>query len=229
MSRNWVSGKIILYFAFLSFLSGCGGSAVVEDAIPPQSRYPISISTTETSLEIFLDEQGESDLSDNDRRKIEAFIHEYQNIGRGSLDLSVPIGIAVEEEEKGRNLAFQISQIIDKTGVGESLDIFGYTPEQGQENAVILSYSHYRATATPCVGRWMKNVSDNPRNNPVGGFGCSFQHNLAIMIADPGDLNTPRPVTNADGVQRNTIIESFRTRVPSAESSAVDEGFTVSN
>jgi len=78
-----------------------------------------------------------------------------------------------------------------------------------------LNYSKMTATAGPC-GLWPEDLGPNldnsgySENRPYHNFGCANQRNLAAMVANPADLEQPRPETPAYTIRRNAAFEKYR-------------------
>ena len=48
-----------------------------------------------------------------------------------------------------------------------------------------------------------------PDNLTPKNFGCSVQHNIAAMVADPRDLLGPRRLDPADANRAGTVIDAY--------------------
>jgi pilus assembly protein CpaD len=47
------------------------------------------------------------------------------------------------------------------------------------------------------------------QNTPYPDFGCANQHNLAVMVANPGDLLGPRTMTPRDANRRDDMYGKY--------------------
>ena len=77
-----------------------------------------------------------------------------------------------------------------------------------------LSYPKMAAVAGPC-GLWPSDLGPsiyNPsynENKQWENFGCSTQHNLAAMVANPSDLVQPRTETAAYTPRRSIAFQKY--------------------
>ena len=72
--------------------------------------------------------------------------------------------------------------------------------------------------ASQC-GLWPNDLGIAPgaedhMNRPSWNHGCSTQHNLAAMVANPNDLLGPRAETPADSARRQAAITRYRAGQP---------------
>jgi pilus assembly protein CpaD len=91
-----------------------------------------------------------------------------------------------------------------------------YSPDDPRAFAAIrLNYPKITAVAGPC-GLWPEDLGpniDNPfynENKPYHNFGCATQRNLAAMVANPADLEQPRPETPAYTPRRDIAFDKYR-------------------
>lgn len=190
-------------------LSACGGFNGIEEAQYDASRmHPISVDTDVISmmLDIPLDKVA---LSVSDKAAISAFAATYKQRGHGPLSISAPSGSP--NERAAINIVAELRAGLDAVGIPDaSLAYAAYRASRENINApIVLSYSRYVATASPC-GNWTMNYGHNPNNINSPNLGCATQNNLAAMLADPADLVTPRDMTPSDANRRSTVLEKYR-------------------
>jgi len=81
--------------------------------------------------------------------------------------------------------------------------------------AIRVTYPKISAVAGPC-GLWPDDLGpsidnrDYLENKPYYNFGCSYQRNLAAMVADPADLVQPRAETPAYTPRRNIAFDKYK-------------------
>jgi pilus assembly protein CpaD len=95
-----------------------------------------------------------------------------------------------------------------------------YHPKDPQQLAAIrLSYPRLHATAGPC-GLWPEDLGPSVKNKSYYenkdyyNFGCSYQRNMAAMVASPSDLVQPRPETPAYEARRDMAFQKYRKGEP---------------
>lgn len=208
-------------------LSACGGFNGLEEAQYDASRvHPISVDTDVVSmmLDIPFDKVT---LSVPDKAAIGAFAAAYKQRGHGPLTISAPSGSP--NERAAINIVAELRASLDAAGIPDAS--LGYAPYRASgENAsapIVLSYSRYVATASPC-GNWSMNYAHNPNNTNSPNLGCATQNNMAAMIADPADLIAPRDMTPADASRRSTVLEKYRAGENTATVKSKDDSGAVS-
>ena len=75
------------------------------------------------------------------------------------------------------------------------------------------------------------NVAPTPplANLTPKNFGCAVQHNVAVMIADPRDLQGPRPVEGGDANRAGTVITNYEQGKPTPAEKAQGQSGAVSD
>ncbi len=78
----------------------------------------------------------------------------------------------------------------------------------GGKPPVKISFLRYVAEGPDC-GHWSKNLAEDPQNVAYPDYGCSTQHNLAAMIANPRDLIEMRDGTSRSGERRDVVWRKY--------------------
>jgi pilus assembly protein CpaD len=86
--------------------------------------------------------------------------------------------------------------------------LVGTRPDAG-DGRVEIGYMAYTAHVEACGQDWSKDWGDTADNQPPPNFGCSVQHNLAAMVADPRDLVEPRQMDASDATRRATVAGHY--------------------
>jgi pilus assembly protein CpaD len=91
-----------------------------------------------------------------------------------------------------------------------------YHPDDPRTLATIrLSYPRIAAVAGPC-GLWPEDLGPSildtgySQNKDYYNFGCAYQRNMAAMVANPSDLEQPRPETPPYTARRTAAFEKYR-------------------
>jgi pilus assembly protein CpaD len=63
----------------------------------------------------------------------------------------------------------------------------------------------------PGCPNWSREPGYDPGNLPLSNLGCASALNLGLMVADPTDLATRRPLAPADGTQAAEAVVRYRT------------------
>jgi len=202
------NSKLVLIAAGFVLATGCA-SAVngVEQVGGYEKNHPISVDSQIVSLTLNVDPSTQ-ELSNLDSARIRAFADAYTRNGHGPITLTAPSGAA--DDLAGQETAADVRGHLHSLGVPWA-SISGATYRTGGEQSgqLILSYTHYVATASEC-GIW-KGIRETDRRNLVSpNFGCSAQNNLAAMVADPRDLITPTDMGPVDSMARIRAVQAFR-------------------
>ena len=207
---NSTSIKTALLAASALLTVSCAGGAFngPEDAMTVAEAHPISVDSQTVTLTIDVD-TSVSDISDVDRSRLRAFADSYLLNGHGPLTITAPSGTSNDQD--GRETASDVRKALNDVGVPwSSISAATYrTSDSGDGDQLIVSYTHYVATASRC-GDWSGMRSRDYKNLRSPNYGCATQNNIAAMIADPRDLVMPADVTPRDGVVAVRAIDLYR-------------------
>lgn len=201
----------ISHLAVFSVLAlGASGCAIgfngPEHATSVAEAHPISVDSQVVTLTIDADSTTE-DLSDRDKARLRAFANAYLTSGHGPLTITAPSGYA---DADAHEASADIRQALNDAGVSwEALAGATYRTGGDAGDQLIVSYSHYVATASEC-GIWTGVGERDSRNLRSPNFGCATQNNLAAMLADPHDLIAPGSMSPRDAIATARGIEAYR-------------------
>ncbi|MBL4620393.1 MAG: CpaD family pilus assembly protein [Marinicaulis sp.] len=204
-----ITKRTLLSIASLVVASCAGGPFNgPEHAMTVAETHPISVDSQVVTLTIDVDVTA-TDLSDTDHARLRAFADAYMRDGHGPLSITAPSGTAADFE--GHEAAADIRAALNGAGVPWSA-LAGATYRTGGAaggDQLILSYTHYVATASKC-GVWSGIKGRDYRNLRTPNFGCATQNNIAAMLADPHDLIGPAPFAPGDAETTVRAFEAFR-------------------
>jgi pilus assembly protein CpaD len=131
-----------------------------------------------------------------------AFANNAKIAGLSGITVKYPSGSA-----KGRATANEIVRIIAGQNVPRNLiHIESYSADAGAP--VQMSFKRKVAVTTEC-GDWSTNVGFNYENDPYPNFGCAYQNNIAAMVANPEDLESPRSMSPAMADNRIEVMKVY--------------------
>jgi pilus assembly protein CpaD len=90
-------------------------------------------------------------------------------------------------------------------GVARSRILVGTHPAADGDRRVEVGFVSYVAHTQPC-GDWSQNAADSDSNLPLPNFGCSVQHNIAAMVANPRDLDESRRLDESPDAARRVVV-----------------------
>lgn len=171
-----------------------------------QKRHPINVTTDATALDIVVGSHAKG-LNSVQRAQVDQFLGQWRHEGTGRLTVAVPSGSA--NEGSAYQAAAEIRDLAQAKGIpGHAVEFTAYHAGGGKP-PVKISFLRYVAEGPTC-GDWSENLAEDPQNVAYPDYGCSTQHNLAAMIANPRDLiemrdGTPRPSERRDEIWRKYV------------------------
>ena len=176
-----------------------------DQALSIQQAHPISVDSQIVTLTLNATATG---LSSMDQARLRAFASSYIKDGHGTITITSP---GSQYADGNANLLVgDIRTRLNDLGIDQAaLNTTTYNNASAGTSDIIVSYTHYVATASAC-GLWSDLRERDKRNLMSPNFGCSSQNNLAAMIGDPRDLVDPPALTNPDSEFRIRGVESFR-------------------
>jgi len=172
----------------------------LEDAVPVEARYPITVEPHMEALRLPFD-PARGGIDDTGNAALRRFARDYLENGSGA--------IAVSASRRFPEAPGNIAERLAGMGVPQSRIMVGNDDSFNAGDDVRITYIRYLAHAEPC-GDWSKNLGYTSANKASPNFGCATQRNLAAMVADPRDLVTPKPMDPDDAQRRLTVLEKYR-------------------
>jgi pilus assembly protein CpaD len=161
-------------------------------------------------------------LSPEDRAQLSIFVDDYLARGDGAISISAPSG-----PNSSAALAYLGDDLV-RSGVPRSRILVG-TRDAGIGDArVEIGYIAYSARSDAC-GNWSEDASDTASNLPLPDFGCSVQHNVAAMVADPRDIVAPRGMDPADATRRQAVVGTYEKAQPTGSQKSTEQSATLSS
>ncbi len=199
--------KVAIVSALAIAVAGCGaGFNNAQHAMSVAEMHPISVDSQIVTLTIDADPTT-TDLSDMDKARLRAFANAYLTNGHGPLTITAPSGFA---DADGHEAAADIRKALNDAGVPwETLAGATYRTGGDAGDQLIVSYTHYVATASEC-GIWTGVAERDYRNLRSPNHGCATQNNIAAMVADPHDLIAPAALAPRDAMATSRGIEAYR-------------------
>ena len=114
-----------------------------------------------------------------------------------------------------RAVAQQTVQVLADQGVPRSMIATG--SYSGSSSMVTLSF-HRKVAVTKECGDWSQNLGTSMTNETYPNQGCAIQQNIAAMVANPEDFETPRAMSSATGVSRSVALKKYNTGESSSSS-----------
>lgn len=172
-----------------------------RDRYDVEQKYPIVVEPQVVTLAVQTDGDLAS-LARGEDQRVAAFAQRWKARGQGLLNVAT-----ANDGSNGAAVA-HLKKVLAASGVDKkSVQFTSYPPASGEGHSPItISFVAYAANASECGQDWSTNLAFEPRNTPWPEFGCSTQHNIAAIIADPRDLIEPRTSDPADAQRRSVVI-----------------------
>ena len=181
------------------------GATISEDG---DRNHPITVEPSYREMKLQF-AGGDTGVSADDAIKFDAFLADYRSHGSGSLGISVPNGAPAHAA-----ITF-FAERAAATGISRDKILVSTHDVANGDFRVDVSYIAYKASTDSCSD-WSEDLSFTAENQTAKNFGCSVQHNIAAMVADPRDLLGPREAGPADTARRQTNIDLYEKGQPSA-------------
>lgn len=191
-------------------LTGCAHDGVSAASTPPPAltpldQFPLRASETPTELALAPHPGG---LSSNQRIALSDFVRSWREAGSGPLIIRAPEG--APGAGLGAAAANGIARDLVAGGVPQgAIQVTGYPAQGGPGAPVLVSFVGTAAVVPDCSRNW-DNVVATRNNDVKRNFGCAEHANMAVMIADPREIDTPHRLDPADATRRAEVMAKYR-------------------
>lgn len=191
--------NMIAVVATVAFVAACAPPPGQED---PHTRFPIEVEKAVFTLSVRIVDVAGTVRVENEA-VFSKYVKEYLRRGRSPLVASTTSATTPEAE---RALVVRLRS----EGVQPHLISLrnGVLPSEKDQLAV-LSFRGYMVKVPNC-GNWKGEAGFNPTNLPHTNYGCSYQRNIGLMVADPGDFVEASGVLDMDAIRSDNVIRVFR-------------------
>jgi pilus assembly protein CpaD len=178
-------------------------------AAPPEyeRRHPILLTraTQTATIEIGSHRPTITGIQQSD---IAGFARAFRMDGEGAIAVNVPSGTA--NEAAAAHAARDIRRILEENGVpAHAIAHRPYRPEGGvPAPPIVLSYTRLRASV-PHVCAVTTDIDMGFDTQQWENYGCATQRNLAAIVANPNDLQGPRPMDRPPAQRRYEVLDRF--------------------
>jgi len=194
-------------------LAGCrhdidGPQVAGWSLVDASQRHPIIVSQQPQTVEIHVAASSRG-LGPKQRSQVLEFADRARlgDAGNSRIVIQAPGG--AYNEVAAMNAVGEIRSILADSGIGDSaIAVEAYHASENASAPIRLSFLRYVAEAPTC-GYWPTNLAEQRDNGNYPNFGCANQHNLAVMVANPGDLLGPRTETDRSGERRDVTWDKY--------------------
>jgi pilus assembly protein CpaD len=183
-------------------------------------NHPITVAPHYETVRLAFSDAA-AGLSPEDGTKLAGFVEDYLSRGDGAISVSAPSGPA-----SSTALAY-FGEHLAQMGVPRTRILVGTHDSANGDTRVEIGYIVYSARTDTC-GNWTQDAGDTASNLPMPDFGCSVQHNVAAMVANPRDLMTPQGLGAGDATRRQTVIDTYEKAQATASQKSSDQSANLS-
>jgi pilus assembly protein CpaD len=184
-------------------------------------NHPITVAPHFQAIRVAFSDPA-AGLSPEDGAQLTVFVDDYLSRGGGQISVSAP---------RGPNSSAALAYLGDELahmGVPRSRILVGTHDPANGDTRVEIGYIAYTARTDAC-GNWSEDARDTAQNIPLPDFGCSVQHNVAAMVADPRDLIAPRGMGPSDATRRQTVVGTYEKAQVTAAAKSAEQSATLSS
>ena len=193
-------------------------ASITEDGA---RNHPIAVEPSYRDLKLQF-AGGADGMSADDAGKFDAFVADYRIHGNGMLSISVPSGAG------SRAAITFFGERAAASGISRDKILVTVREAGNADPRVDVSYIAYVARAQPC-GNWSEDEAFTQENHTSANFGCSVQHNIAAMVADPRDLLGPGAMGPVSTNRRAVVMDHYEKGEITQANKATDQQAEVSN
>ena len=201
--------------------SGCESmNGEVDDVYQPPlhyQRYPIEVAKGKVQMKV---PTRSSRLSAAHEDAVARFAQDAFDHQAGGVMIARPAGVTSADVVAGH-----VTQVLNAQGISSSN--IRHSTYKGR-GPVIMSYKRYMARTAEC-GDWSEDLNSHTNNMPYNNLGCTQQHNLAAMVANPKDLVQPRTQTPPSAARRTEVLGKYAEGQPTATKTESDQEVQISD
>ena len=208
---------------FAVFIGACETDITEHD---PAYSHPTTVQRKTARLDVGPMYAGKP--APNDSERIDEFLSAYQTQGERPLEVTVP-GKSTDDPA-AREHALQLANALMQRGVPAE-DINLYVAETQTTGTASVSFPIYITEPEECG--YTTDYWDFGHDNSIDpNYGCSIQHNIDAIAANPRDLVHPREATpGRSGARAFYVIDHYQRGepLPSANDILQDYNFKISS
>jgi pilus assembly protein CpaD len=212
----------VLALAPLLGVAGCSTElAEIDDYYRPDlhyERYPIEVAKGAVRLDV---STKRSRLTLRQEDSVTRFGQQAVASNATHIEIKRPAG------ETSGLVAERVTELLVAAGVpAEAIAQVDYSAGRGAP--VVVTFDRKFAVTAEC-GDWSEDIAITGQNTKPPNYGCATQHNIAAVVANPEDFETPRTATPSDPMRRYQVFVDYRKPKNTATSISSSETQTVSD
>jgi len=170
-------------------LAGCAhDDLALDDAytpLSPEERFPIQTARSPVTMDV---DTAQGSLQPSQVNAVARFARQSTAGGASPVIIKRPAGGGASAR-----VAEEVAGLLLQQGVPRSMIRVGTYPAPASA-PVHIAYLKSVAHTQPCDD-WSVDATSTSKNLQMPNHGCAVQSNIAAMLANPNDIDTPRPVS----------------------------------
>ena len=142
-----------------------------------------------------------------DEARLQRFVKQFHRRGRSHLVIATTRDAAGEDAH--RNMAAFQRRLRSEGIDPRRIDVRPGSAPFGGDHSVVMSFRGFEASVPEC-GDWTGAAGFNPGNLPHTNYGCAYQRNFGLMLADPGDLMRSHDDDSMDANRAGGFVGGYR-------------------
>lgn len=208
-----VSWRSLLFAAVL--LAGCSPPPRLE----VNATHPIALAPENRELRV------DPTMLANGRDPVVASqVAQFLDVYREAGSQSLAVTVTGQATEPARRAIRSVLDLARRKGVAPERIAAVHVPNGPRR--LVLAYVAKRAIPPVCGPESVSLLSDFD-NRVSSEFGCATQRNVAAMLANPADLETPRPMTAPDAPTLGRVVSEWRAGRTTGSAAEANEGQAV--
>lgn len=204
MTHRFVTSRLFAAILVAGPLAACAPSLTNSQWTDAQSPKENKVLFLRQTHDVRFD-PGKDKLSAAELKTLEAFL------AREEIDPNDDITLSVANAPDGKGNALSqrrqaaIANYLKSLHLKTALDGEGGAPVD-QVTVVVGRY----VVVPPNCPDWRKPSEDDPSNTSSSNLGCATETNLGLMVADPRDLVSGKPLAGADADHATNAVQRYR-------------------
>jgi len=204
MKNRLAMSRLLLAIGFASSLAACAPALQNSEWTEAESPKENKVIFLRESHDVRFD-PGKDKLSAAELKGLDAFLAREE----ANPNDDITIAVANAPDGKGGALSARRQAAVAAYLGGLHLKAIPDGETGAPADQVTVVIGRYVVTPPQCPD-WSKPSDDDPSNTPSSNLGCATETNLGLMVADPRDLVSGKPLAGSDADHNSYAIQRYR-------------------
>ncbi|MFZ0695345.1 MAG: CpaD family pilus assembly lipoprotein [Alphaproteobacteria bacterium] len=204
MKNRLATSRLLLALGFIGSLAACAPSLQNSQWTEAESPKENKVLFLRETHDVRFD-PGKDKLSAAELKGLDAFLAREE--ANPNDDITIAVARAPDGNGSALSARRQAAVAAYLGGLHLKAIPDGETSTPADQVTVVIG--RYVVTPPQCPD-WSKPSDDDPSNTPSSNLGCATETNLGLMIADPRDLVSGKPLAGSDAEYTTNAIQRYR-------------------